>query len=92
MLIHHHEPFNIEVVVSKMFLASDMITYMYFLLVFEFKHNFTYKYFISNIINQVNGQFHFKSILNNTPVNSSFECGKLGYIYLILNVHLNTFE
>jgi len=41
-----------------------MIAYAhFFLLVFEFKPNFTNKPFINNIINQVNYQFCFKSKL-----------------------------
>jgi len=69
-----------------------MITYKHFLLlIFEFKPNFTDKYLINDIINQVKEQFCFKSGLNNTPMDSSFECGDFGNTNLILNVHINTF-
>jgi len=45
-----------------------IICYTHFLFVFEFKPNFTYKYFINNIINQIIYQFSFKSKPNNTSM------------------------
>ena len=53
-------PFNIELVGSKMLMTSNMITYSHFLLVYKFKPNFTDKYFINNIINQVIDKLCFK--------------------------------
>ena len=41
-----------------------------FFLVFEFKFNFT----IKSIINPVNNQFCFKSKVNTTHMNYSFDC------------------
>lgn len=48
-------------------------TKTYFLLIFKFKSNFPYKYFINNIINTLCDQFCFKSKLNNIDMNFSFE-------------------
>lgn len=46
-------PFNIMPITSKVFITPDMITNMHFyFFVFEFKLNFTHKYFMNNIINQ----------------------------------------
>jgi len=46
-------------------------------LFFEFKLNFTDKYFINSIINQVIDNFYFKSRLNNTTtMNPNFDSGE----------------
>ena len=61
----------------------NMITYAHFiLLIFEFKPNFTFKYFINSIINQVFDQFRFKSRLYITPMNPSFESDEFGHTNL----------
>lgn len=72
--------FNIEVVGSKVYMTSNIVPNIYFLLIaFEFKSNFTDKYFINNIINPVNDKFIFKPRLNSTHMNSSFESDKFGH-------------
>jgi len=69
-----------------------MITYAhFFLLVFEFKPNFTDKSLINNVINQVLGQFCFESRPNNIHMNPSLKSSEFGQINLTLNIHANTF-
>jgi hypothetical protein len=57
----------------------NVIAYVHLLVVFELKLNFTSKYFINNIINQIIDQFNFKSRLNNTAINSNFENNEFGH-------------
>jgi len=52
---------------------TSNITYAHFLLVFEFKYNFTDKSLIKNVINQVIGRFYFESKPNNTSINPSLK-------------------
>jgi len=75
-----------------MLMTSNIIIYAHFLLhVIEFKSNFTDKFFIYNIINQVIDQIFFKSKLNNTPMDPCSESDEFGPTNLILNVHINIF-
>jgi hypothetical protein len=84
--------FNIEVISLKVLMTSSMIAYTYFLpFVFEFKSNFTYKYFINDVIKKVIGQFCVKSKLDNTHMNTNLEISEFGHINLTLNVHIITF-
>jgi len=57
----------------------------------NFKPNFTYKYLINNIINQVIGQLCFESRPDNTSMSSSFGSNEFGQTNLTLNIHTNTF-
>jgi len=43
-----------------------------------------YKYFINNIIDQIINHFFFKSRMNNTPMNLSFESDEFGPTNLTL--------
>ena len=52
LLKYVYGSFNIEMVGRKVSMTSNMISYSYFLLVFEFKPNFTDEYSIKNITNQ----------------------------------------
>lgn len=73
-------------------MSSNMITCIYFLpFVFEFKSNFTDKYFINDVIKKVIGQFGIKSKLDNTHMNTSLEISEFEHTNLTLNVHINTF-
>lgn len=64
---------------------------LFILFAFEFKFNFTHKYFINNIINKLIDQFCVKSIPNNIYMNSNFKNGEFEQINLTLNVYINTF-
>jgi len=65
--------------------------YLHFLIVSQFNHNFTDKYFI-NIINKVIYRFCFKPRLNNTSMNPHFESGEFGPTNLAINVNISTFK
>lgn len=85
-------PFNVEVSSPKNGYKYKMIRYACFiLLVSEFKHNFTDKYFINYIISQVIDQFRFKSRQNNTLMNPNFENSKFEHTNLALNDNITTF-
>jgi len=59
---------------------------------FLIQPNFTNKYFIKSIINQVIDQFRFKPMLNNAPINPCFKSSKLELTNLALNIHITLFK